>query len=234
MPKSKFNQFTKPYWTKEVKEAHTQSRNLRRIWITENRPRGKQNQSYLNYKNAKSSFRKLQRHESEKYYDKIYSDLDEAAGLDFRLFWKMLRNRKQRSNVTCSKLTVNKQVYTPESNVPSGFAVHFSKIFSSETNIPSNTFDNYINLKLSEFKTSGEEIIELEKQISCDEVSKVIKSNLKRRKAPGCDLVLNEHLMFGGYPMVNALTVLFNTIIKKEQYPSSWKNSIIIPKSWKI
>ena len=69
----------------------------------------------------------------------------------------------------------------------------------------------------------------MEKQIGGEEVSKVIKSNLKSHKAPGCDLVLNEHLMFGGHPHINALTVLFNTIIKKEQYPSSWKKSIIIP-----
>ena len=127
LPKSKFNKFTKPYWTKEVKGAHTISRNLRRIWINENRPRGRQHQSYLNYKNAKAIFRKLQRQESERYYDKIYSDLDEAAGLDFRLFWKMLRNKKQRSKVTCSKIIVDNQTYTPEVNVPNGFASHFKK-----------------------------------------------------------------------------------------------------------
>ena len=94
--------------------------------INENRPRGRQNQSYLNYKNAKSNFRRLQRQESEKYYDKIYSDLDEDAGLDFKVFWKMLRNKKQRSNATCSKLTVNNHVYTPESNVPNGYGLPFT------------------------------------------------------------------------------------------------------------
>ena len=229
LPKSKFNKFTKPYWTKEVKEAHTISRNLRRIWINENRPRGRQYQSYLNYKNAKANFRKLQRQESERYYDKIYSDLDEAAGLDFRLFWKMLRNKKQKSKVTCSKIVVGNQTYTPEANVPNGFAIYFQNIFNYENDHPSTTFDNYIQLKLSEFKAYGDKLYDLEKNIECDEISKVISSSLKRRKAPGCDSVLNEHLIYGGYPVINALTVLFNTIIKTEQYPSSWKTSIIIP-----
>ena len=52
LPKSKFNRHTKPYWTNEIKVQHSESRRLRRIWISEGRPRGMNHLSYRNYKKS--------------------------------------------------------------------------------------------------------------------------------------------------------------------------------------
>ena len=80
---NKYNKYLTPYWTADVKQAHKVCGQKRRIWIAEGRPRGRTSVSYTNYKEAKSRFRKLQREESNTYMDNVYSDLDEAAGLDY-------------------------------------------------------------------------------------------------------------------------------------------------------
>ena len=67
LPKSNFNTHTKPYWTAEIKNKHYQSRCLRRKWISEGKPRGREAQSYNDYKIAKGNFRRLQRYEANNY-----------------------------------------------------------------------------------------------------------------------------------------------------------------------
>ena len=104
VPLKPFNKYAKPYWTREVKSAHEVSRSRRKDWLAEGKPRGSQHQSYTNYKNAKASFRRIQRHESEKYFDKVFSDLDEAAGLDYRLFWRLLKKIQNKPNQGCIRL----------------------------------------------------------------------------------------------------------------------------------
>ena len=86
LPKSSFNKHTKPYWTPEVKALHNESRRLRRIWISEGRPRDRTIASCNKYKIAKSNFRRLQRHESSEYVNKKNVELELAAEVDYRLF----------------------------------------------------------------------------------------------------------------------------------------------------
>ncbi len=115
LPKSTFNKHTKPYWTSEVKNAHSKSRQMRATWIANGRPRCRANIYFRNYKEAKSQFRKIQRIESEKYMDNVYNDLDEAAELDYRLFWKLLRNRKTVKKIPCKEIAVKEIIHsTPE------------------------------------------------------------------------------------------------------------------------
>ena len=62
--------------------------------------------------------------------EKVYSDLDNAAGLDYRLFWKLLRKRKRRPKMTCSKLTINGNDYI-DHDVTRGFQEYFTDIFDT-------------------------------------------------------------------------------------------------------
>jgi hypothetical protein len=47
-----YNPFTRPDWTKTVKELHDIERAKRRIWLSEGRPRGMNNSSYTREQNV--------------------------------------------------------------------------------------------------------------------------------------------------------------------------------------
>ena len=53
--------------------------------------------------------------------------------------------------------------------------------------------------------------------------------DLKRGKSPSHDLILNEHVIYGGDALYKSLTDLFNAILYHERIPDSWRESLIIP-----
>ncbi|MES9879357.1 MAG: reverse transcriptase family protein [Sedimenticola sp.] len=233
MPNSKFNKFAKPYWTSAVKEAHTRSRLLRKIWIDNGRPRGRQYESYSNYKDQKSVFRNLQRLESERYQQKVHSDLDEAADIDYKLFWRLLNEQKPKKRTACNEITVDGNRYYPAEKVADGFSKYFSKIFADQSDNPHPHSDNFrqlVNMGINDIKRAGSNpaIPALETDVTPDEIQNVIK-NLKRRKAPGNDNIQNEHVINAGDAIIEALVILFNKIIATETVPDTWRTSIIIP-----
>ena len=52
-------------------------------------------------------------------------------------------------------------------------------------------------------------------------------SKLKKCKAPGWDLVQNEHIIFAGPVLKKVLLKLYSSIILHELVPHSWKQDII-------
>lgn len=81
-----YNPFTRPDWTKEVKEFHDIERAKRRLWMSEGRPRGMNYSSYREYKRAKRLFRNALDREHAAYMSKVYADIDKAAEVELRLF----------------------------------------------------------------------------------------------------------------------------------------------------
>ena len=63
---------------------------------------------------------------------------------------------------------------------------------------------------------------------TAEEVEKAIK-RLKRRKDPGSDNLLAEHLIEGGQCVVFRLTNILNAIIDLEAIPGSFKSSVVVP-----
>ncbi|CAC5407710.1 unnamed protein product [Mytilus coruscus] len=61
IPSGSFNPKSKPYWSDEVKQAHTAERLARRKWPNQGRPRGVNFHSYVEYESAKNEFRNRQR-----------------------------------------------------------------------------------------------------------------------------------------------------------------------------
>lgn len=230
IPKSKFNKFTKPYWTTAVKEAHARSRQLRQIWINEGRPRGRQSTSYVNYKYQKNVFRNIQRAESQTYQRKIHDDLDAAADTDYKLFWRLLHQRKPRKRCVCNEIIVNNERFHPADNVADGFSKYFADIFSDSSDVPSSTSEPDIRAQLAILKAANAEytIDSLDREVTADEVAKLIKQ-LKLRKAPGNDNIQNEHMINGGETIIHSLVTLFNKIIAAQTIPDNWRGSIIIP-----
>ena len=60
IPKAHFVPHIKPYRTSEVKKAHKNARQKRKIWVSEGKPRGMVYEAYKNYKTAKLEFRSTQ------------------------------------------------------------------------------------------------------------------------------------------------------------------------------
>ena len=54
-------------------------------------------------------------------------------------------------------------------------------------------------------------------------------NDLKRRKSPGCDNVLNEHIIFGGQALFRALKKLFDKMLAVEYIPETFKTGSVIP-----
>lgn len=229
IPKSKFNPHSKPYWSREVKEAHAQERRMRSIWVRNGRPRGMHHISYFNYKRAKRRFRKCQSLAFEQYIKKTYADIDSAAGCDTRLFWKLISRQRPRQSrvypeIEYGSITAN----TPQS-VADVFATYFEIIYAPKNN---NNYDEEnlqnINKLYDIIKSENECDKRLEYEISESEVNQAVNS-LKLRKAPGIDGIQAEHLKYGGHKITFYLCKLFCGIIKCGMIPTEWKKGIIVP-----
>ena len=97
-PKSKFKYYLKPYWNFDLSQSHKTMKSLRHKWVTEGRPRDSNISSYIQYKNAKCSFRKQHRYYAQQYLNKPYNDMDKFAEIDQEYFWKLVNNRRKHSN----------------------------------------------------------------------------------------------------------------------------------------
>ena len=231
LPKCKFNKNAKPYWSNELKNAHIVVKRKRKSWINTGKPRGRDFITYSEYKTAKNTFRNLQRSESEKYNTKVFDELDEAAGLDYKIFWKLLRSRKKGKCENIVQDISYKNITYKDESIPKGFAAYFTDVFNN-TNDPENVrFVNHIKSSLA--SVNKNELVSpfshiLESPFTTSEISKVVKL-LKRRKSSSHDNILNEHLIYGGNLIAHALEILFNKILANECSPSSWSHSIIIP-----
>ena len=68
----------------------------------------------------------------------------------------------------------------------------------------------------------------LDVPFSSEEVEAVLKK-LKKRKSPGLDGLLAEHLQYGGIAVVNWLAGLLNAIVVLKEIPEMMKCGVVIP-----
>ena len=114
-----------------------------------------------------------------------------------------------------------------DDDVITGFKRHYEQIFSSPILRPEDSsISSFLENKCKE--PEGSPNIILEKQVTIDEVTNCIKG-LRKRKSPGIDGIVNEHIIHGGSTLCYALVELLNAIVDTENTPASWKTSIIIP-----
>ena len=100
-----------------------------------------------------------------------------------------------------------------EQGTPSDFNNDFMKKIEKELKL----LEENIN-----FKT------ETDSPITCSEVKKVIR-DLKLGKSAGPDRILNEVIKHSHQVLIKSYIKIFNSILKTGFYPSSWKESFIIP-----
>ena len=127
---SKPNKHSKPYWTNEVKVAHSIQRMKRNTWISEGRPRGNGFQAYKDYKTAKANFRRCQNRAKYAVDQQFCNSLNEAAECDLRLFWRLLDRQKQRksSKLVTQIIDDGVQLNNPD-EISNAFRKHYANLF---------------------------------------------------------------------------------------------------------
>ena len=128
LPKVKYNRHSKPYWSQEIKQAHAESRRLRRIWINLGRLRGNEHESYRNYKAAKRYFRCKQRLAFNQYVNHMFDELNKTAQSNLNQFWKLVKRRKKTGCNVCPTIVYRNISYYDE-NIPQGFSRYFEDIY---------------------------------------------------------------------------------------------------------
>lgn len=229
IPKSQMNPFTKPGWTKNEKELHAIARSLRRIWVSEGKPRGMGFQSYRHYKRAKRNFRNAQNLEYEIYLKSVHGDLDEAAEMDIRLFWRLVKQRRPRPlRIYPEICDASGTTHNDPDGVANAFAEFYEEIYRPlEDDHFDNRFKHVIESHYTRIKTSVSESSS-ENDITQNDVISAI-SSLKMRKAPGIDGVTDEHIAFASDLITKCLCKLYNAIMTSGTVASTWKQGFIVP-----
>ncbi|WAR32008.1 hypothetical protein MAR_034550 [Mya arenaria] len=169
LPQSKFNRHAKPYWTPEVKKSYSLQREARRVCVLKGQPRGWHNESYAKYKRCKQNFvttQKIAIENVEKYFN---SQLIEAAECDSRLFWSLIKSRKNKRPSACTHLFYKNTSVREPGDILKVFTNYFRDVYSP---LQCEHFDN-------DFKKLVEEKV---KQLK-------IKNNSLERSGQGLNVI---------------------------------------------
>lgn len=115
--------------------------------------------SYREYKWAKRQFRNALYEEHEKYMQKVYSDIDKAAEIDVRLFWKLTKCRKPKRSQIYPEIGDEEGVFhTDPRGVAETFALFYRKLYTPlEDDRFDHAFRNTIIDKYRHITTECEE-----------------------------------------------------------------------------
>ena len=233
LPIKKVNKHTKPFWNDEVKTAYKSEQLARNEWLNNGQSRNRDDEYYVNYKNRKKIFRRVLRKASQTFVDKSITDIQNAAECDVRLFWKLIKAKKVKKAFPCLEIIQNEHIVSTPEEVLSSFGNFYSILYddgqtSSEfdSSFKQHIDDEYQIILTNSYNDPPCDL--LENKIECETLKSFIK-NLKKLKAPGWDKIQNEHIIYGGTPILQMLLHLFNNIVDKEYTPLSWKKGIIIP-----
>ncbi|WAR24262.1 LOW QUALITY PROTEIN: XPO2-like protein, partial [Mya arenaria] len=176
----------------------------RREWVPEGQPRGWHNESYAKYKRCKQNFvttQKIAIENVEKYFN---SQLIEAAECDSRLFWSLIKSRKNKRPSACTHL-----FYKNISN-QAIFKGYLQTIFvysPLQCEHFDNDFKKLVEEKVEQLKvknSTANSIPEITITINSETIKTYIKT-LKKGKASSYDAIFNEHLIYGGDALHKAL-----------------------------
>ena len=231
IPAVKFRKHIKPYWTSDVKDAHSDMLNKRHVWINEKRPRGSEFHSYMDYKSSKLNFRKTLNAACDSYISRELEEIDKCGDANQELFWTLFNRRRiVGSTAVQHEIDYNGKTYRGTECVADAWAQHFEDIFS-DTAVSNfdEQFKTVIDEKIFEINSRSfdDEDTHLDGPVTVSEISELCLK-LKNGKAGGIDNITYEHLKYGGRTLHEHLSNLFNLVIKFEFIPREWKQGCII------
>ena len=155
----------------------------------------------------------MHQNKQAKYVDNIWSNLESLQSRDPKAFWKLFDELKELHAVRKSNPI---SMDTWRSHFYALLNRHFKPNPNVETNI-----DNFLASNKNVFNS-------LNYKITQKEISESI-SDLKSKKAPGADGILNEMLKTAHPFITKQLELLFNAIFTSPVFPDIWRIQILNP-----
>ena len=174
----------------------------------------------LVYNGLRKKYKALIQKKKRKHQDIIRLELESFHSnkqSDYWKLWDKLKNgNHSQSNELITLQTFEsyfENVSCPPESVVSSFDMSFLET---------------MRMSLTNMHTMNVHASSTDLPITCDEVQTQIKF-LKSRKAPGFDGICNEFYKCASEQLVPSLTVLFNYVWDKGEFPDKWAEGIIQP-----
>ena len=127
-----------------------------------------------------------------------------------------------------SKLVVEGETIQDPETLLKVWAEHFQKLSESRLGDTPDMISWKDKMRLLEVQSCMNEEFLLDVPFTAEEVSKAV-NRLNRRKAPGPDGLMAEHLKAGGDVVITWLMKILNDVVVLEVAPEVLKNGIIVP-----
>ena len=165
------------------------------------------------YRHLRKQYKKCIKTSRQKYVDNIWSNLESLQSRDPKAFWKLFDELKELD-------TVRKSNPISMDTWRSHFYALLNRHFKPNPNVETN-IDNFLANNKNVFNS-------LNYKITQKEISESI-SDLKSKKAPGADGILNEMLKTAHPFITKQLELLFNAIFTSSVFPDIWRIQILNP-----
>jgi hypothetical protein len=100
LPHISYKSYIKPYWNNKLKTLRKEVNRKYIKWAKDARRRGRHNQTYAEYKEAKRLFRREQRRCIQEYSLREYANMSSTLEQDQTRFWKLLNLPRIINEVT--------------------------------------------------------------------------------------------------------------------------------------
>ena len=228
LPRIVYNRKIKPYWNEKLNSLKKVSRRKFEAWTSEGRPRGLQYASYVNYKRAKAAYRREIRNSARSAEQQEFEDISNISEIDHVKFWRYVNRKRGNKHKFNACLECDGETISDPNKLANLWAGYYEALFTP-------------NLKFNEqFKTEVDNDVEhlikqevqfdgiLDEPVTLEELRLII-NKLPNGKAPGHDGIFYEHIKMGQCILLDYLVQLFNSIIKIEYIPLSFKLAVKIP-----
>ena len=135
----------------------------------------------------------------------------------------------QRKKSRCSKLIVGEEVVQDLERLLKVWANHFQVLAESNLSDGEGNSDEWVEKikRLEALSYENEEYL-LDVPFTSDEVARAVHK-LKKKKAPGPDGLLVEHLKAGGDAVIIWLRNILNAVVELEVIPDVMKRGVVVP-----
>ena len=229
LPVIKTGKLKKPYWSNTLTSLNHSVKAAWRQWVAEGRPRDPDDPVWLQYKEAKRTFRAAQRKAEHGYANKCIDELCNSQQVDQRYFWYLVNKNKRKGpsiEATIDDISGN-ILYDPDEVNNSWF--HYFKALHKPIDKPRYDAHQKVVVEQIISDLSSHDVInDSHVMFTTSQVSAICKT-LKKNKAAGWDAIFAEHLMHGGEYMTRILTLIYNYISRHHNVPYHFKKGVIVP-----